>query len=209
MTPRPQTVRRSVAAVGSFEAPFPAGWFDRLMDWIDRQPGPNALWCAGLLVVQLGYMTAMLWVNDRLAVGTVDFSLVFVVAIIPYLLWSRFHLDRVAGAALDAFRPALPVDDPEFQRLRYELTTLSATTTRAVTLATAAIFLVNLFVVPNAIIQRYAPSVGVGLLQFAPIGLFSACVVAVSIAQAVHQLRMVERLHTLAHPIHLFRAKPL
>ena len=44
-----------------------------------------------------------------------------------------------AAAALDAFRPMLAVSDAEFLRLRYELTTLPARTTRIVTAVAMAV----------------------------------------------------------------------
>src|SRR5262245_37777397 len=69
MTPRPQTVRRSVAAIGSFEAPFPAGWFDRLMDWIDRQPGPNAEKDRALAEAGIRFEDALARLHERVDRG--------------------------------------------------------------------------------------------------------------------------------------------
>ena len=110
---------RSARETTNFERPYSPGWFDRLTDWIDRMPGPNALYCLGLLVFQFGYLTALRWLNGKLPVGSIDLRLVFMVVVAPYLLWMRFHLDRVAAAALDVFRPVLAVSDAEFLRLRY------------------------------------------------------------------------------------------
>jgi hypothetical protein len=47
------------------------------------------------------------------------------------------------------------------------------------------------------------------LLAIAPVGLFTVAVVAVSTVQAIHQLRMVERIYDLVGKIALFRARPL
>ena len=43
---------RSARGTANFERPYPPGWLDRLTDWVDRMPGPNALYCLGLLIFQ-------------------------------------------------------------------------------------------------------------------------------------------------------------
>jgi len=191
------------------DRPYPPGWLDRLTDWIDRMPGPNLLYCLGLLVVQFGYVTALLWFNGKLAVGSVDLRLAFVVVVAPYLLWVRFHLDRVAAGALDSFRPALAVGDAELRRLRYELTTLPARTTGVITLVAVTAFFVNAVRSPGAIVWQYGSTLAAAVIAIGPVGLFTAAVVVVSTFQAVHQLRMVERIHGLVGKVDLMRAKPL
>jgi hypothetical protein len=200
---------RSARETATFERPYSPGWFDRLIDWVDRMPGPNALYCFGLLVVQLGYVTALLWLNGKLPIGSIDLRLVFVVVVTPYLLWVRFYLDRLAAAALDIFRPMLAVSDADFLRLRYELTTLPARTTGIVTLMAAAAFLLNTVFLPGPIVRQFGSSLGAAFIVIGPVLLFTVAAVAVSTVQAIHQLRMVERIHGLVGPIALLRAKPL
>jgi hypothetical protein len=200
---------RSARETANFERPYPPGWFDRLTDWIDRMPGPNFLYCLGLLVFQFGYLTVLLWLNGELPVGSIDFRRVFFVVVAPYLLWVRFYLDRVAATALDVFRPALAVSDAEFLRLRYELTTLPTRTTRIVTSVIVAVFLLNAVLLPGSIVSQFGSSLAAGVIVIGPIGLFTVAVVAVSTIQAIHQLRMVERIYDLVGKIALLRAKPL
>ena len=200
---------RSAGESANFERPYAPGWFDRLTDWVDRMPGPNSLYCLGLLVFQFGYVTALLWFNGKLPVGAIDLRLVFVVVVAPYFLWVRFYLDRVAAAALDVFRPVLAVSDAEFLRLRYELTTLPVRTTRIVTLVAIAVFLLNAVLLPGAIVWQFGSSLEAALIVIGPVGFFTIAVVAVSIVQAIHQLRMVERIYDLVGKIDLLRAKPL
>jgi hypothetical protein len=192
-----------------FEPPYPPGWFDRLIDWIDRAPGPNALYLTGLLVAQAIYVAGMIWWNGMLPFGEVDILRLFIVVVAPYLLAVRFYLDRVACAALENFRPALTVDDAEFQRLRYELTTLPVRTSRVVTAVAIIFFIVNWGNAPGWLLRQYAPSLPSALISLGPLGLFTFSVGALSIAQAVHQLQMVERIHARATTIRLFRTKPL
>jgi hypothetical protein len=75
---------RSATETTNFERPYSPGWFDRLTDWVDRMPGPNSLYCLGLLVSQFGYVTALLWFNGKLPVGSIDLRLVFMVVVAPY-----------------------------------------------------------------------------------------------------------------------------
>jgi hypothetical protein len=121
----------------------------------------------------------------------------------------RFHLDHVAAAALDAFRPVLSVSDAEFLRVRYELTTLPARTTRIVTSVAIAVFLLNAVLLPGSILWQFGSSLEAALIAIGPIGLFTVAVVAVSTVQAIHQLRMVERIYDRVGKIALLRAKPL
>jgi hypothetical protein len=200
---------RSAREIANFERPYPPGWFDRLTDWVDRMPGPNSLYCIGLLVIQFGYVTAMLWLNGRLPVGSIDLRLEFIVVVTPYFLWVRFYLDRLAGAALDAFRPVLAVTDAEFVRLRYELTTLPARTTRIVTSVAIPAFLLNAMLLPDSVVSGFGTSVEAAFIVMGPVVLFTGAVVAVSISQAIHQLRTVERVYELVGTIDLLRAKPL
>jgi NTE family protein len=206
---QPSSTPRTTRAASNLERPYSPGWFDRLTDWIDRMPGPNVLYFLGLLVFQFAYVTGLLWSNGKLPVGSIDLRLAFIVVVTPYLLWVRFYLDRVAAAALDAFRPVLAVSDAEFLRLRYELTTLPARTTRLVTSVAISAFLLNAVVVPDSIVRQYGSSLEAALIVIGPITLFTFAVAAVSTVQAIHQLRMVERIYDLVGTIALLRAKPL
>jgi hypothetical protein len=206
---KPKSVLRSARETANFERPYSPGWLDRLTDWVDRMPGPNLLYCLGLLAFQFGYATALLWLTRRLPVGSIDFRRVFPVVVAPYLILMRLYLDRFAAAALDVFRPMLAVTDAEFLRLRYELTTLPARTTRIVTLVTVPAFLVNTLLLPGSIVGRYGSSIEATLIVMGPIWFFTVAVVAVSMCQAIHQLRMVDRIYDRVGKIALLRAKPL
>src|SRR5262245_29508308 len=200
---------RSTTDVATSALPYFPGWFDRLTDWVDRMPGPNFVYALGLLVFQFAYMTALLWLDGKLPVGSVDFRLVFLVVVTPYLLWVRFYLDGVAAAALETFRPVLTVGDAEFRTLRYELTTLPARTTHIVTWSAVAVFLVNALLLHRSILMQFGSSPESALMVVGPVGLFTVAVVVVSTAQAIHQVRMVERIYDRVGKVDLLRAKPL
>jgi hypothetical protein len=172
-------------------------------------PGTNGLYSLALFVGQLAWVTAFLWLDGKMPIGSIDLPRALLIVVTPYLLWSRFHLDRHAAAALETFRPALDVGNTEFRRLRYELTTLPARTTRIVTAAAVVVFVVNFFVMPESIARPSTLSRNWSMATFGPIAVLTIAVVAISTSQAVHQLRMVDHIHRLVGRIHLFRAKPL
>jgi hypothetical protein len=172
-------------------------------------PGPNSAYYLGLAAFQFAYLTGLLWLNDKLPVGSFDLPRTFMVIVAPYLLWLRSYLDRVAGAGMDAFRPALAVSDAEFFALRYQLTTLPARTSRIVTAVAIAVFLANFALLRDSLVEQYASSHASALLQLGPILALVFATTAVSVLQAIHQLRMVERIYGFVGKISLFRSKPL
>jgi hypothetical protein len=138
-----------------------------------------------------------------------DLPRAFLVIVAPYFLWLRSYLDRVARAAMDAFRPALAVTDAEFLGLRYQLTTLPARTTRIATAVAVGVALGDFALIRGSVIEQYATSRTVALLEIGPIAAFAFAVTVVSVFQAIHQLRMVERIYGRVGKIRLFRSKPL
>lgn len=158
-------------------------------------------------MVETAWVLAMLWWSGTLHAGF-DLSRIFVVAIAPYIVWVRFYLDGVAARAMDAFRPALAVNDEEFARLRYELITLPAPLTRIATVVAVVGYVVNTALLPDRILADFGPSRIVAALMLAPVAVFTLAVVVISTATAVRQLWLVNLLHGLAERVNLFRAKP-
>lgn len=191
------------------EAPYRPGWLDRLVYRIGHLPGSNVAYCALIAIVQGAWLMGGLWWTGTVPVGTVPWRRLFSIVITPALLWGRFNLDRIAASCMDRFRPMLPVGDEEFERLRYELTTLSAHTTNVVSLCAVAALVVNAMVAPDRWLRLWGGSPRVFWITVAPVAIPTVAVVAVSLAQAVHQLGMVDRIHALAGPIDIRRAKPL
>jgi hypothetical protein len=113
----------------------------------------------GFALVQAIYITGLCWWEGTLPVGQIDLPRLFVVVVAPYLLGTRFYLDRIASAALDDFRPALSVDDAELERMRYELTTLPARTTLVLTALAALVFLANWARVPDWLLEQYTHTI--------------------------------------------------
>ncbi len=188
---------------------YSPGWLDRLTDAVKRLPGPEWLYYATLLVVQVLSVNAVLWVNGRSPVGSITLFRFFFVFVAPYLLWVRSLLDRVAGRAFEAFRPALRIGDAEFARLRYELTTLPARDTRIVTGVAVVLGLWTIARLPASVIESYGASRAAVLITLGPLALFAIATAFVSTYQAIRQLRMVTRLHAMVTHIKVFHTRPL
>ncbi len=193
----------------AFAPPYPPGWLDRLIDWVKGLPGPEWAYYLGLVVVQLAYADLVLWLNHRVAWGSIDATRPFFVYAVPYLLWGRSALDRIAGRAFETLRPALRLEDLELASLRYRLTTAPARDTWLLTAFGIGFALWSFTRLPPSLVEHWAPSLGVALLEMGPLMVLSVVVVVLSIYHAIHQLRMVARIHERVCQVDLFRARPL
>jgi hypothetical protein len=58
------------SAVQSTEDPYPKSWIDRLIQWIDRLPGPSwVFYVLGVLVLML-LINAILWIDGSVPAGS-------------------------------------------------------------------------------------------------------------------------------------------
>jgi hypothetical protein len=189
---------------------YSPSWLDRLTAWIDRLPGPTVLWylvvAAGLAVL----FTVLKWVDGTFPVGTVSlYHLVFIGTPL-YALAGLHLLDRVAGRALEEFRPALAANATTAARLRYELTTLPATPALLVTLAgVAGVVLVwSQLNAEHLVAVHPGPLLLITLLE----GAVALCAWALSclfIYHTIHQLRVVTAIYAHHTHINLFTLGPL
>ena len=189
--------------------PYPPSWLERVTARVQRLPGRAEPYYLLLFILQLAYVSGVLWLNGKAPVGTIDLQKSFFVVLAPYFLWVRYHLDRVAGVALRTFRPALTVNDAEFSELSYRLTTLPAREARIVTAGIALASLWGFTRLPASIAEQYAASRETAFLAIVPLGILALVTIAVSTWHAIHQLRMVAHIHRLATQIELFRPRPL
>jgi hypothetical protein len=191
-------------------APYPPSWLDRLTAWIDRWPVPTVLWYLGVGAGLAALFTVLKWVDGTYPVGTISlYHLVFVGTPL-YALAGLHLLDRVAGRALEEFRPVLAADAATAARLRYELTTLPATPALLVTLAgVAGVFMVwSQLNAEHLVAAHPGPLVLITLLE----GIIALCAWALSslfVYHAIHQLRVVTAIYAHHTRINLFTLGPL
>lgn len=194
-------------SVRSWTAPFAPSWLDRLIGWIARLPGP--VWAA-YVVLGLASITlsnAQAWASGQLAVGVFDPALVFWGIFLVALLATVAYLDTVAGAAFDAFRPALDQPEDELRTMRYGLVVLPA----------RPAWLLTIFTVVITPAYYLADPVGAEIVGLDTTGLvlrtiseaFSSAILLLIVYQLIRQMRMVDAIVATAPRVDLFQPGPL
>jgi hypothetical protein len=98
---------------------------DRVYDWIERLPIPGLLFFGLFYIVVVGIHHALMWADGSLPAGEFSNSI-----LLTMYLWASispatyYYLRGVAEKTIDSFRPALDVNDAEFEAIRLDLTRL-------------------------------------------------------------------------------------
>ena len=190
--------------------PYPPSWVDRLIDWIERRPGPAWLFYAGPAVVLIGLETAVKFADGTYPARFHPWPLVLALTGVYYLALIHW-LDRMATRILAAFRPIMTGDDATYTRLAYELTTLPARPTLGFSAVWAAWGLLLLLVGGSmTLLQSFAvyTSPLASVVEMA-LWVFVWWVGGALIYHTVHQLRLVSRILTTHTRIDLFALQPL
>jgi len=104
----------------------PPGWLHRMVDWIDRLPGPPGLVYAATFVLGLLVTQGAAWSSGARALGEFDALNVYWGAFGAALLWAAGYLERLAARAFETLRPALAVGPEEANALRWRLMVVPA-----------------------------------------------------------------------------------
>lgn len=104
-----------------FNAPYKPSWVDRYFDWIERQPFPTWLFYLFLLLFTTVLANLPFWLEGLQPAFT--FTLVAWVAglWLPVQQGATHLLDKSAKSALESFRPAMKVEEAEFEDLLFEM----------------------------------------------------------------------------------------
>jgi hypothetical protein len=199
----------TATARASADLPYRPSWVDRLIRWIERLPGPPWAFYAVVLPPLILVANAVSWTSGIPEYPPWIFTLYWTgFAVYPvYMLAMMHYLNRVAAAKVDAFRPALDVDERQYERLRYELTTLPA---RQAALAALAGIGFIVFLFSGDLIEEglgpVPPLFVIGELVMQAVW---SAFLGVLIYHTIHQLRLVSRILALAPRIDLFQPAPL
>jgi hypothetical protein len=189
------------------ERPYRPGWTNLLVDWLQRLPVPTWLAYVGLAAIGMAVQSLIFLGQANVRPEDVLVQ-AFWAIVLPLGVWLLDYLATTAGSALDAFRPALAIaSESDIARLHYELTTVPA--------LGAAIILV--FVAVLTPLYWVGDPVGSNIVGLSPIGLagrylgevFFGALVLVLVYQSWRQLRIVNRIHSGATHVDLFRPAPL
>ena len=110
--------------------PYPASDVDRFLVWVDGLRLPTWIFYLLLLAALIILFNGLTWIDGSLPFLTFE-GYRSSVAVYPVASLALVHyLNGVARRALAAFRPALGVEDSEYERLGYVLVTLPRRGTR-------------------------------------------------------------------------------
>lgn len=190
--------------------PYPPSWVDRLTDQVRRLNAPAWLVYLGSAIVAVLVHSALKWSEGLYPVGEF-FPLHVLTAFAPFVAIALLHYtDNWATEALTDFRPALLVGDADYEKFRYQLTTLP---NRPTWIASAIGALYGASSVAWLSPEEMAVYKTFGSPQsFATDTLWSTvnyAMTAILIYHSVRQLRMVSRIYTTHTRIDLFQLEPL
>jgi len=187
---------------------YPRSWADRFMDWVERLPGPIWLFYLGLWLALFLMANAVKWLDGSQPLGSIELLSTVSASDGVYFLALMHYLKGSAGSALGTFRPALAVSEAEYNRLRYQFTTLpprGALLAGGIGAALAVLTVLFHPTVPN-------PYYYTSLLATVFGGALAVITLVVSgalVYQTIHQLTIVSRIHAAATRINLFQPDPL
>lgn len=188
--------------------PYPPSWLDWLIARIERLPGPPWIFYLAVMVILALVSQTLRWLEGSEQVGVFNIARLIETPIVIYFLGLMHYLNYTARLSLDAFRPALAVEELKVDQLRYELTILP----RSAGLAAAV---VGLIAGPISVsrgpaswgIQPGSSAVVVGYVILTAIA--SMSFVTAFLLHTVRQLRLVNCIHQMATNINLFERMPV
>lgn len=187
--------------------PYSRSWLDVFFDWMTALPGPTWLAWAIAFVPGILLTNSALWLSGLVPWGELDQTQIFWGVATIGIPAAAHYLKTVAGAAFDAFLPALGSGIADPDRARYEITVIPA---RPIWVITIVIFLATpLFWIVDPVASQ---TEGLSPAGFVARGLSEGLVGVVTAAillQAIRQLRRVTRLHEVADAVDPFRPIPL
>jgi hypothetical protein len=154
--------------------------------------------------------SALRWYESIDPPGTINALFAANALVIGGILILLEHLDRVACAILDRFRPVLALDHPEYQSLCYQLTTLPARPALLVSLLCALAIVLQVLTGNTRYMQA-------ATLYMAPLsgavdalmGILWAVVLGVLFYHTIWQLRLMHHLYSKHTRVHLFEVGSL
>jgi hypothetical protein len=188
--------------------PFAAAWINRFHNWIDRLPGAPWPYYLGAVLILIAVPTTVQWIEGALPIGAFLLVEIFIATAIAFMLGLLQFLDRRAGAALMALRPALRTIDEQRESLHYQITHMpSWGALLASVIALVTILITEAASAPFLPVELVGFSVS--LAVFRVIYLFGWWVFGAFCYHTLHQLMMISRIYTRHTNVNLFRIKPL
>lgn len=187
--------------------PYPPSWIDRLMQRTRRLPVPVPMVLIALWLILVAAVHMTVWHEGILARWQLDGRVLLINTWIPYSLGLIYYLERTAGEALTAFRPALGMGAHASASLRYEFTTLPMRGVLISNLLGALLAFVSLRLFP----ETSRPFMGTPLAAAVntALSMAASAVVFAALYLTYRQLRLIRKTYAQAQRLDLFRSGEL
>jgi hypothetical protein len=190
------------------ELPYAPSWVDRLLHWIDRLPLPAWLFYLIVFLIALFIEHMIQWAEGSLRAGVISLALVTEAPFLIFAPAAQQYLNETARQALREFRPALQIDDTQYNTLEYELTVVPARAGFLAGLFGLALAILSLASTPAAFGLSSTTSTATSIVIILYI-IIQAPFYAVLVYHTLRQLRLVASIHAMVKEIHLFRLFPV
>lgn len=205
------------AATESEKPPYPPSWVDWVADRVGQLPMPAWLFylAVGLALVLLYIVISWAnrsinWDNGSYLVGA-PFQLRLVMALSPlFIIGMTHYFDEWAATALADFRPAMALEDAEYESLRYQLTTLPRLQTLVANFIGVALGSIYMLLVSRDVIKQFQFYASpLGTVSDLTLVLLDFLTYSILVYHTIHQLRVVSRIYARCTHVDLFQLSPL
>lgn len=188
------------------DLPYRRSWVSRLIELVDRLPGPP--WATYLVgaVFFIAMGTVLGWLDGSQPVGSVSGFRVLNDAYVVYPIAVIHYLTVAAGRALDRFRPSLGDLEAEFDTYRYRLTTPPRSLVWVAVAVGAAYAVASYLSDPSLFGMNASAAWYTNVWLVGSTGI-STVLFGVFLAVVLRQLIIVVRIHRLATAVSLFDAE--
>jgi hypothetical protein len=194
------------SAIQNGQARNQLSWIDRLIQGIDRLPGPAWLfYVVGTLAITL-LINVVLWIDGSTAFGSYGSFQGIFPPFVLYFLALYHYLTRAGSHSLLEYRPLIEADEAEFARIDDELGTLPPRL-GWLAIAIAIISLPNFFLSGQAF-GVHEPNTALPYVVAGAAAVFFGATIFCLFLRSLRQLRMVHRLHARATNISLLQLEP-
>lgn len=194
------------SALQGKQTTFQTSWIDRLVQWIDRLPGPSwVFYVVGVLALTL-LINAILWIDRSVPLGSFGSIEGVFPPFVFYFLALYHYLTRIGSRSLRDFHPLLNEDETALAQIDYKLTTLPPWA-GWLSIVSAVVTLPPFFSSGQAFGDS-DPNTALPYIVAAVAAVFFGATIFALIIRSIRQLRMVHRLHSQATNINLLNLEP-
>jgi hypothetical protein len=187
-------------------SPYAPGWIDHFTNWVDSLNMPSWGFYVVLAAILGGVQIIIQWDGTALY----PFPLVYVLTPL-YNLALIHYLDKIAGQALNRFRPMLSISDAEYADLHYRLTTLPARPALLATLIGAlyGVWTLDWVSYESQIRDLHFADTPLSMHFVHGLAIPIWAVMGVLVYHTLHQLRVVQIIYDRCSSINLYSTRPL